>query len=186
MHVETALAVIDGFLKTLKHTGVSGFEGLVTVLFQEAIGQEFRLSSSGRQSGRDSASESGYGNTIKVEAKHYRQTTPLNLRELISEIEEATSSDPSLDIWVLAASRSIDDQTERSLDAQAEKHGIEIVFLDSGSVGLPRLPVLIAAYPDLVIHWANTNHLPFDAHTIRSAMVSIAHAQEFEPVKIVC
>jgi len=68
MEPAIATQVVDTFLHTrLEATGVSGFEGLVAVLVQEATGQEFRLSSAGRQSGRDAGSEVGFANSIKVE-----------------------------------------------------------------------------------------------------------------------
>src|ERR1039457_4520490 len=156
MNLETAIQVIDNFLhEGMGDTGVSGFEGLVAVLLKQATGQEFRLASSGRQSGGDAGSESGYANGVKIEAKHYRKNTPLNLRELIAEIHEASASDADLDIWVLAASRSVDDQISTSLDKVAETCGVEVVLLDFGIDGLPRLAVLMAAFPGVVIDWTN-------------------------------
>src|ERR1035441_8209538 len=107
MDLSVAITRVDEFLhNAIKPSGTSGFEGIVATLIQEATGQEFRLSSSGRQSGRDAASESGYANNIKIETKHYLETTQLNLRQLIAEIDEAAESDRNLDIWTLAASRS--------------------------------------------------------------------------------
>jgi hypothetical protein len=184
MDQKTAIQVIDNFLHDrLGHTGVAGFEGLVAVLVQQATGQEFRLSSAGRQAGRDAASESGYANNIKIEAKHYRETTALDPRELIAEIDEATESDPNLDIWVLATSRSVSEQISRSLDEQAESRGVEVALLDLGINGLPRLAVLIAAFPSLVIDWANRHQLQYDANEVRSALLAIADAPDFEPTK---
>ena len=84
MDKTAAIRTIYSFLHSrVEATGESGFEGIVRVLVQEATGQEFRLSSAGRQSGRDAASEAGPpANSIKVETKHYRETTGLNSREL--------------------------------------------------------------------------------------------------------
>jgi hypothetical protein len=67
---------------------------------------QFRLSGSGQQSGRDARVEPGQGNGIKVECKRYGRDTALDLRELISELTEATTVDSALDLWVLAASNS--------------------------------------------------------------------------------
>src|SRR5882724_634674 len=106
MDLPTAIKSVDDFLKSLEDTGDSGFEGLVAVVLQSATGQQFRLSSAGRQSGRDTASESGYGIRIKAEAKHYRETTSLKPRELLGEMDQAMMSDENLDMWILAASRS--------------------------------------------------------------------------------
>ena len=151
MDQQRAIQAIDTFLHDrLKDTGDSGFEGLIAILAQQATGQEFRLSTSGRQSGRDAASESGYANSIKIEAKHYRKKTALKLRELNAEIDEATESDPNLDIWILAASRFVGEQISNSLDKHAESLGVEVVLLDLGVNGLPRVAVLMAAFPTQV------------------------------------
>lgn len=184
MNQSAAIQVIDTFLHSrLKPTGTSGFEGLVTILVQEATGQEFRLSSAGRQSGRDAGSESGFANSIKVETKHYRETTSLDLRELIAEIHEATESDPDLDIWVLAASRSVSEQIGTSLDKEAESRGIEVVVLDLGINGLPRLGVLMAALPVIVRAWVHRHHLKYDADELESALLAVAQEPDFESAK---
>lgn len=183
MDLKASIEVVGQFLGSLQDTGPSGFEGLVAVLLQLATGQEFRLSSSGRQSGRDAGSESGYANTIKVEAKHYRQTTPLKLRELLAEVAEAAISDKNLDMWVLAASRNVDDQTASTLDKHSEAQGIEIVILDLGINGLPRLGVLMAEFPDAVINWAELHQSGFDLGNLRSALLAIGNEPDFEPTK---
>ena len=185
MDQASAIQVIDTFLHSnLKPTGASGFEGLVAVLVQEASGQEFRLSSAGRQSGRDAASESGLVNSIKVETKHYRETTSLDPRELIAEVHEAADSDPALDIWVLAASRSVSDQIAASLDHQAESRGIETIIFDLGINGLPRLGVLMAAFPAAVRAWARRHHLRYDADELESALLVVANEPDFDTAKI--
>jgi hypothetical protein len=180
MDHSTAIKAIDAFLHTrLNPTGASGFEGLVAVLVQEASGQEFRLSSAGRQSGRDAASESGLANSIKVETKHYRQTTALDPRELIAEIHEAADSDADLDIWVLATSRSVSDQIATSLDNQAESLGVEALILDLGINGNPRLAVLMAALPAVVLAWASRHQLKYDANELESALLTLAQEPGF-------
>ena len=184
MDLKTAIEVIDNFLHDrLNDTGVSGFEGLVALLLQQATGLEFRLSSSGRQSGRDAGSEFGYANNIKVETKHYRETTKLNLRELTAEISQAAESDNDLDIWVLATSRSVDEQIASSLGEHAETYGVEVVVFDLGINGLPRLPVLMAAFPDLVIGWAKRHQLKWELEGVRSALAVIRNASDFETTK---
>lgn len=167
----------------LQATGESGFEGLVRVLLQEATGQEFRLSSSGRQSGRDAASEAGPANAIKIETKHYRETTALNPRELEAELHEAADSDPGLDVWALAASRSVSEQIARSLERQAESLGVDAVILDLGGTGLPRLAVLMAAFPAIIRAWASRHQLNYDAGELEPALCSIAQQPDFESAK---
>jgi hypothetical protein len=170
MDLQAAIQAVYDFLHDeMRATGAPGFEGLVAILLQQATGQEFRLSSSGRQAGRDAGSESGLVNTIKLEAKHYLATTPLNERELVAEISQAATSDPLLDIWVLAASRHVSEQIEHSLADHAAMYGVEILVVDIGINGLPRLGVLMASFADIVVDFAKRNGLSFGPD-LRSAL----------------
>lgn len=184
MDLPTAIKSVDDFLKSLEDTGDSGFEGLIAAALQSATGQQFRLSSAGRQSGRDTASEPGYGISIKAEAKHYRETTSLRARELLGEIDQAMMSDENLEIWILAASRSVDDQIAQDLEKHGERHGIDVVILDTGVDGLPRLGVLMAQSPDAVINWAEAHNLKCETANLRTALKTIAEAPEFEKAKL--
>ncbi len=152
----TWLDTINNFLAALPNTGTGGFEGLVVSLLEAATGQRFRLSGSGHQAGQDARSETGFGNRIKVEAKHYRKAS-LDLRELTAEIAQATESDPLLDLWVLVASCPIADQHATELEAQATRYGIETVLVDGGNAGLSRLVVLLSAYSNAVTDWIARN-----------------------------
>jgi hypothetical protein len=184
MDLSVAITSVDEFLhNAIKPSGTCGFEGLVATLIQEATGQEFRLSSSGRQSGRDAASESGYANHVKIETKHYLETTALKPRELIAEIHEAAKSDLQLDLWVLAASRAVSEQIEVNLNNEAELFGIDVVVLDFGTNGLPRLVVLIAAFPELVRAWAFRHAIEYDADRIDTALGAIASECDFDSAK---
>jgi hypothetical protein len=149
------LVDVTNFLTGLPPVGYSGFEGLVARLCEAATGQQFRLSASGQQMGQDAAAESGPGNRIKVECKRYRADSSLDARELTGEIAQAIMSDPSLDLWVLAASRPVPSQTSTALGEQAAASGVEVLFLDVGTDGLPRLAVLMAAYREVLRDWLN-------------------------------
>jgi hypothetical protein len=152
------------FLASLKHTGPSGFEGLVAVLLEAATGQRFRLSQSGQQSGQDARSESQYGNSIKVEVKHYSKSQ-LDSRELIAELSQAISLGAALDLWVLAASCAVSEQTATQLEKIAFDQNVEVVFLDVGTDRLSRIPVLMAAFPAVLDNWVRQNNISYDALT---------------------
>jgi hypothetical protein len=148
VELDSSLRIVGDFLhEKVGSTGISGFEGLVATLLREATGQEYRLSSAGRQSGGDAAPESGHAKRLKVEAKHYLKSTRLDLRELLSEIDQAAESGSDLDIWALATSRRVDEQMMRSLEAHAEKNGAEAIFLkeDLASFGRPYRALYIRA-----------------------------------------
>lgn len=152
MSLEGALGLIHRFLTGLKHSGAGGFEGLVAILCDSATGQRFRISGSGPQEGQDLRSEPGIGNLIKVEAKHYHKGQ-LSLRELEGELAQAALAGSGLDLWVLAASCRINDEHAKTLEADASELNVEVLFLDMGNEGLPRLSVLMASFPEAVERW---------------------------------
>jgi hypothetical protein len=120
MHAST-LQIITEFLAQLGHTRSGGFEGLIATLCGSAAGQRFRLSASGQQTGQDARSETGSGNAIKVEAKHYLKPR-LDLRELTAELVQAIDLGPQMDLWILAASCRVADQLAAALEEIARKH----------------------------------------------------------------
>jgi hypothetical protein len=167
---------VTDFLLALSPTGARGFEGLVARLLEVATGQRFRLSGSGQQDGQDARVEPGQGNRIKLECKRYGRGTALDLRELTSELTQATTADPDLDLWVLAASRPITDQIARPLEELANEIGVEILFLDVGTDGLPRLALLMAAYTSELEGWISTQGLPRSSQLMPALTALAAHA----------
>ena len=171
-------ALVNDFLGKLEPTGRGGFEGLVADLCEASTGQRFRLSGSGSQEGQDSRSESGYGNRIKVEAKHYAKSA-LNLRELTAEIVQATAPGSGVDLWVLAASCAVTDQHAVALEEIANRQHIEILFLDLGNDGLPRMAVLMATFPQRVEDWIRRHEVPFQFSDLLTALNELSTEQTF-------
>jgi hypothetical protein len=152
------------FLLSLKHTGPGGFEGLVVVLLEAATGQRFRLSHSGQQFGQDARSESQYGNSIKVEVKHYSKSQ-LDSRELAGELSQAISLGAALDLWVLAASCAVGEQISTQLEKIGSDQNVEVFLLDAAVDGLSRIAVLMAAFPEVLDNWIRQNNISYDALT---------------------
>jgi hypothetical protein len=96
----------------------------------------------------------------KVACKRYRPDSSLDARELAGELAQAIMSDPNLDLWVLAASRPVPDQKATALGEQAAASGVEVLFLDVGTDGLPRLVVLMAAYRQASSDWIKSHRSP--------------------------
>jgi len=179
MGSDSSIRTINQFLKSLNHVGRGGFEGLAAYLCQSATGQRFRLSGSGQQMGQDAASEPGYGNRIKVEAKHYSKKS-LDLRELTAELTQATMSGSDVDLWVLATSCAVSDQHARVLEQIARERHVEVLFLDVGDRGLPRFLVLMAAFPEAVENWMDLNDISFEKKKLRTALEQLAAKPMFE------
>lgn len=178
MNRPDSISVIERFLEQLPHTGSAGFEGLTTRLCEAATGQRFRLSGAGSQSGQDARAEPGYENNIKVEAKHYRKTS-LDLRELAAELLQAFTADPSLELWVLAASCAVKDQHASQLESYAQVLNLEILVLDVGNDGLPRMAVLMAAFPTVLQNWIDEFAPHVAAPGLAGALAEIANDGRF-------
>jgi hypothetical protein len=172
------LKPVTDFLVALPPTGAGGFEGLVTRLCEAATGQRFRLSGPGPQAGQDARVEPGPANTIKVECKRYGRDTALDLRELTSELTQAATADPDLDLWILATSRAVVDQIARTLEDLANGAGVEVLFLDVGTDNLPRLPVLMAAYDSELTGWISTQGLS-QPRKLMPALAALAKQASF-------
>jgi hypothetical protein len=169
MSLADALAVIHRFLVDLRDTGANGFEGLVAALMDAATGQRFRLSGSGRQEGQDLRSEPGMGNRTKVEAKHYGKSK-LSLRELEGELAQASFAESGMDLWILAASCRVDDEHAKKLEADACQLHVEVLFLDMGNEGLPRLAALMAAFPQALETWLDLHSIASPRAPLRTAL----------------
>lgn len=132
----------------LPHTGELGFEGFVSDLLSEISGQRFNLFKSGPQGGLDSISQ-GLGNSLVIgmEGKQYKDTTRLPLDQLKSKIRDAAETYKTLDVWILATTRTISAGDGKSLIEIGDGLGLDILVLDWTQEGteLPFLAVLCAA-----------------------------------------
>ncbi len=181
MPLADALNLIRRFLTGLKDTGAGGFEGLVATLCDFATGQRFRISGSGPQEGQDLRSEPGIGNLIKVEAKHYDKGE-LSLRELEGELAQAALAGSGLDLWVLAASCRLNDEHAKKLEADARELNVEVLFLDMGNEGLPRLAVLMAAFPEAVERWIGLHSISQPIEPLKGALAVLRSDSQFARV----
>ena len=136
--------------------GSTGFEGLVAQALARITGYTFRLARSGSQFGRDAATPNAHF-AIAMEAKRYNDSVPL--QELVGKSTLASFDlAEGIDLWVLAATVEIGEQTERKLEAILDREGISLLTLDWTDAGLPPLAVLLAAVRIEVVNWA-TSHL---------------------------
>jgi hypothetical protein len=141
---------IGDTLTTLPATGAHGFEELVRRLLEELSGLRFHSARSGDQQGRDARANRPTGGSVALECKRYQSSSSLKGRELIAELQQAHSSLPSLDLWILAASREISDQILSDLETLGQEHGIDVLPLDCLRDGGGNLDILCAAYPRIV------------------------------------
>ena len=119
-------------------------ERLVGRLLGVVLGVPFRFARGGDQHGGDGATREPGLRAIKYEARRYRETTPLDERRLIGQIEQAVVDNPDLEAWVLATTREVSEQTHGAITKKATKEGIAAVVIDWSPLPLPRLAALCA------------------------------------------
>ena len=104
------------------------------------------------QHGADAGPAGQHGRRFRIECKKYRDTSRLNERELLGEIDQALMRDEALEAWVLVVTRSVPEQIRQSLNQHGEQMGVPIViiaWIDQDHEVAP-LAALCAFAPDLV------------------------------------
>lgn len=92
------------------------------------------------------------GLDVGIEGKHYAPSTSLPLDQLKSKIRDAADNFPTLDLWVLAATRPISGGDVKELEAVGNSAGIDVLVLDwePAATEPPLLAVLCALSPTTV------------------------------------
>lgn len=143
----------DHFLEILWEqdpTGENGFEGLVSVLLENLIGQRFFLSRAGAQNGRDMASEGKIGNLLAVECKRYRDSTELRSGELLAKFLETAISVPPPDVWSVVTTKRLGEQHHRKLELASQNFGITYFPVDAEGSEDSAIATLCASAPELI------------------------------------
>lgn len=126
------------------------FEHLVAALIGELIGTTIAVAKSGFQHGADAGTVGREGRFLRVECKRYLDTTRLDDRQLLGEMDHALAADNALEVWILASTRNVPEQLERQLLEKGERLGIPVLVVDWKSPGTPFLAALFASCPALV------------------------------------
>jgi len=147
----SAQTPLELWLRSLKASGSSGFEGLTRDVLSEVAGTPFEIAKSGPQGGVDGANCFG----ISFEAKRYAPATPLPLDQLTAKVGDAVRTYPDLDLWVLVASREIPLGDAEQLRRYGEDQGIGVLILDrkGGPAGLDGMGILLASAPRTEAAW---------------------------------
>ena len=103
------------------------FEELVSELLGLLLETHFETAKSGYQPIGDAINEE---RTIVLQTKNYNDETPLDRKEILGDIEEAELELPNLQVYVLAASRTINNRLRNRLGDVEKKTGLDIVPLE--------------------------------------------------------
>ena len=172
-------------LRKLKPTGPDGFEGLIAILLESLTGRHFSLSKSGFQGGRDMSTSGRKANIIAVECKRYQSDTKLNEKELLGEIEQVSWRIPELDMWVLVASRNIDDRLEKSIVDSAREKGFEAIIIDTVETNRDQpssLAAICANSQETSIHFLRENIPELDTTKLIEILTTIEKQTRYQNV----
>ena len=129
----------------------SQLEKLSAALLSHLLGLPIIVARAGFQYGADAGSAGEQNRRLRLECKRYKDSTNLNERELLGEVDQALCRDEALEAWILIATCSVPEQIQQSLIQHGEKNGIPIVILDwSDNANVPLLAALCACNPSLV------------------------------------
>ena len=120
------------------------FEAFLESALEEFSGQRFYPADSGTQQGGDGTSEGPF--RIVYEAKRYdRANIPLD--GLLGKFVMATQRVPRPDLWILAGTRNVSDQRQRTLQREADEKGVSLLVIDMPRGRLGPLATLCACAP---------------------------------------
>lgn len=125
-------------------------EHLAAALLGRLLNVPIAVARSGFQHGADAGPAGQQGRRFRVECKRYRDTTYLDERELLGEVEHALARDEALEAWVLVTTRTVPEQIRQSLDQHGIERGVPIVIIDWTDHEIAPLAALCASSPDLL------------------------------------
>ena len=126
------------------------FEHLASALLSRLLDIPIAVAKSGFQYGGDAGPAGQQGRRFRLECKKYSDTTNINERELLGEIDQALSRDSALEAWLLISTRSVPEQTRQSLVQHGEKHGVPILIIDWRDNQIAPITALCSFCPELV------------------------------------
>jgi hypothetical protein len=158
------------------------FEELMVRLLARLIRRPVRRARAGAQEGKDALSDDG---ALAIECKRYAESTSLSARYLISELEQVKTRHPSLQLWVLVATKDIGADQKEELDHAAHGKGLAVLYLDTVATGsnLGSIPAIVAlCATDLEIALEFLSGVAGQGtRRLRDELEEIRHNQDFEP-----
>jgi hypothetical protein len=125
-------------------------ERLAAALVGRILGVTVSVARSGFQHGGDSGTAGRQDRRLRIETKRYGETTALNERELLGELDQALWRDPELEAWVLVTTQAVPEQIEQSLNRKGLAEGVPVLIFDWKGDCLADLAALCASAPDVV------------------------------------
>lgn len=148
---QTALAYQEKLKHELQNKLSSlQFQQLVDALLGHLLDIWIVGAESGFQHGADAGTAGQQDRRLRFECKKYGDTSHLNQRQLLGEIDQALLWDRALEGWILVATRSVPEQIWQALVQHGEALGVPIVIIDWRANEVAPLAALCASAPDIV------------------------------------
>ena len=128
----------------------SKLERLAATLIGRLLDVPILVAKAGFQHGADAGPAGQQGRRFRIECKKYRDTSRLDERELLGEIDQALARDEALEAWVLVATCRVSEQIQQSLVQHGERLGVPVLIIDWIDHEVAPLAALCAFAPDLV------------------------------------
>ena len=136
--------------KVLLNAPSACLERLSGCLLGRLLSVPARISRSGEQHGGDGGVSGAGGRHLVFEARRYGDTSKLDKRSIVGEIQLAVHQKPSLEAWILVTTLEVPEQVQQAMLQSAEVNGIGTVIIDWSPQPLPQLAVLSARYPECI------------------------------------
>jgi hypothetical protein len=179
--------IVAALLRELRAGSPGALEKLAASFLGRLLRVSVSIAKSGFQYGGDAGTAGRAGRHVRLECKRYSDTSPLSDRELQGEIDDAMSRTPSLETWILVATRQVTETTRETLNQKGLKEGLPVVIIDwTPSTGtLPDLAALCAWAPDLVeLHYGATAATTARRLSSKAPPVIERIRRELEPWKV--
>jgi predicted XRE-type DNA-binding protein len=166
-------------LMRLEPGGDEGLEGVVAHALSTVLSRHFRVARAGRQHGRDGATNPREFDVF-FEAKLYSGKPP-STESLQSKLLSAINAhQPSLDLWVIAATTALGENSVVELMETGERFGVSVIAIDWSGHPLPPLAILLAMACDSIVEWLRPNTPESDLAHVHAALVAITSHPSFD------
>ena len=122
-------------------------ERLAGALLGRLLDVPVRFARSGDQGGGDAGVSGAGGRHLIIEARRYGDTSRLDERSILGEIEQAVDRAPDLEAWLLVTTQEVPEQIENSMVRTGLKNGTGAIIIDWQRQPLPKLAALAASFP---------------------------------------
>lgn len=134
----------------LQATKPADVENLVAALCGKLLNVPVAVARTGFQHGGDAGPAGRNDRYFRLECKRYADSSNLDRRELLGEIDHALARDEALEAWILIATQAVPEQVAQDLTQHGQRLGVPVLIMDCPDQALGYLSALCASAPDLV------------------------------------